>query len=349
MPLDILKQNSFGQPLLVQLRNSSATTVTITTIGASITSLVVHDKDGKPVDIVLGYDNIEQYKSNTVTYFGATVGRNANRIENAQFSINGSIYKMTPNEGDNNLHSGPNGYQIRDWTFSSYDERSNKLTLTLSSPNGDQGYPGNLEMTSSFQLTENNQLIISYTGMSDADTIFNPTNHTYFNLNGHNSGSIEQHQLCIHASHFTPVKNTHSIPTGELQAVQQTPFNFLQPKEIGRDINNQDEQLSFTGGYDHNWALDKPILTEIAATLIGNQSKIKLDVSTNLPGIQFYSGNFLADEPGKDQVQYQKRGGLCLETQFFPNAINTPSFPSPLLTAHTPKEYTTCFQFGLAD
>lgn len=349
MSIKILKKDGANQPLLLRLSNKAQTYVDISSIGASITSIFFKDKTGQLIDVVLGYEEPEDYKTNTNTFFGATVGRNANRIEGAHFSINGTVHQLTANEGVNNLHSGPNGYQIRTWTVSEINEVNNKLILTLNSPDGDQGFPSQLEMTACFQLTESNQLIVRYSGISDAATIFNPTNHSYFNLNGHNSGSIEEHFLTIKASHFTPVKDSHSIPSGEVKEVKGTAFDFTSFKEVGQDINSTDEQLLFTGGYDHNWVLDDPSLSTISASLIGNKSKIRLDLATNLPGVQFYSGNFLDQEPGKNQATYPKRGGLCLETQYFPNAANTNNFLSPLMQANTLTEYVTIFKFSLVD
>ncbi|AJG25243.1 aldose epimerase [Streptococcus iniae] len=315
------------------LSNTKGTQVDVTNLGATITRFLTKDKKGQLRDIVLGYDPIEAYFKNTNTYFGATVGRSANRLAGARFTLNENQFQIPQNEGENNLHSGPNGYQIRLWDVASYQESDSAISFMLNSPDGDQGYPGNLAITVGFKLSEDNELLITYKGVSDKDTLFNVTNHSYFNLNGHESGSIEKHSLQLLADAFTPIVDSHSIPSGEIRPVDGSAFDFRKPKEIGKDISSKDQQLHFAGGYDHNWVLNTPSMEEPFAIAVGDTSGIKLEAYTTLPGVQFYSGNFLDGDMGKDHHHYQKRQGFCLETQYFPNAINIEGFASPLLKA----------------
>lgn len=316
------------------LENSLGSKVTITNLGATITNFWTKDKDGKLRDIVLGYDPIDSYFENTDTYFGATVGRSANRLAKAQFTLNDKQYQIPQNEGANNLHSGPKGYQIRLWGVGQVNPETSCLTLTLNSPDGDQGYPGNLAVSVIFELTDENELVITYKGISDQDTVFNLTNHSYFNLNGHDSGSIENHQMQVLADAFTPMIDSHSITSGEIRPVDQTPFDFRTSKTIGQDINEDYDQLVYAGGYDHNWVLNEPSMDKPFAIAQGNQSGIKLEAFTTLPGVQFYTGNFLNGNAGKDGASYSKRNGFCLETQFFPNALNNDIFASPIIKAN---------------
>lgn len=331
------------------LTNKIETKLVISDIGATITHLILKNKAGQDVDLVLGYDQIESYLNNTNTYFGATVGRHANRIANAQFTLNETTYRLVANDGPNNTHSAPNGYQTRIWKLKNRDDDNNIITLSLDSEHLDQGYPGHLRLEVSFQLSDANEVIITYVGLSDKDTIFNPTNHSYFNLNGHQAGTTLKHQMHLNASHFTPIKDRQGIPTGELRATLGTPFDFSQAKSIGQDIHLDDEQLTFGTGYDHNFVNDNPGFDVPFATVEGDLSGITLRAFSDLPGFHFYSGNFLGDEVGKDQTVYHSRDGFCLETQYFPNAINEPSFEQPILLANQPKESRTVYAFSLGD
>lgn len=330
---------------LFQFENLQGLKMSVSNLGAVLTHLWVPDKNSQPTDVVLGYDRYEQYQTNTQTFFGAVVGRNANRIANASFGLAGSSYQLNQNEGANNLHSGPEGFQLRVWEVKNIDEEENCITFELLSPAGDQGFPGELICQVTYQL-KGEQLVVSMTGKSDAQTVFNPTNHSYFNLNGHDKGHIMNHHLQVAAQQYTPVQDEGSIPTGELAAVTGTPFDFTQLKRIGEEIDAPHPQLQFTKGYDHNFVLDKA-LGEFgqAAVLTGDLSGIQLAVSTNLPGIQIYTGNFLNNEKGKQNFYYQRRAGICLETQYFPNAINEPEFASPILPAGEARNYQTIFAF----
>lgn len=328
----------------VTLSNAQETAITVTNLGASLLQFLTKDKHHHLQDIVLGFDDIEAYFDNRDSYLGATVGRVANRTEHASFTLNDQVFQIPNNEGNNNLHSGPDGYQIRIWDIKETDSKNNHVTFTLDSPDGDQGYPGHLSLDVTYHLTDDNQLIISYKATSDKATPFSPTNHSYFNLNGHQAGHIDNHLLQLNATAYTPLKDEHSIPSGEICTVKGTPFDFTKPKAIGRDINHHFDQLTIANGYDHNFVISEPSLKAPFARVVGDQSGIVLEVFTNLPGVQFYTGNFLNNIPGKNQTTYGKRQGFCLETQHFPNAINIPNFPSPVLEANTTTIYQTIYK-----
>ncbi|GCF92653.1 aldose 1-epimerase [Enterococcus florum] len=331
---------------LFQFENQQGLKMSVSNLGAVLTHLWVPDQNNQLIDVVLGYDHYEQYQTNTHTFFGAVIGRNANRIANASFELAGSKYFLAKNEGENNLHSGPDGFQLRVWKVKELNEDQNRITFELRSPEGDQGFPGELICRVTYQL-KGQQLLVSMTGKSDRQTVFNPTHHSYFNLNGHDKGHIMNHFLQVNAKQYTPVADEASIPTGEKAKVEGTPFDFRQLKRIGEEIDANDLQLQFVKGYDHNFVLDKALgELELAAVLIGDLSGIKLEVATTLPGIQVYTGNFVNNERGKQHFFYQRRAGICLETQFFPNAINEPQFDSPILPAGEAKEYTTIFTFA---
>lgn len=344
-----MKQITFGkttegcQVFLYTFENEQKMKMTVSNIGAVLTNLWIPDKDGILRDVVLGFDAVEDYENNGDTHFGATIGRNANRIENAKLELHNKEYKLAKNDGGNNLHSGPNGYELRVWNVKNIDEANHSITFSLNSPDGDQGYPGKLHLEVTYQLQENG-IAITYDGITDQDTIFNPTNHSYFNLNGHQSGNILDHILQLNASEYTPVRNEQSIPTGEILSVEDTPLDFRNKKRIGTDIEADDCQLKFAQGYDHNFVIDKE--DELAASLEGNLTGILMNVWTNLPGIQFYTGNFLEKAPGKEGTIYPTRSGLCLETQFYPNAVNEPAFETPILRKNERKTYKTVYSFS---
>lgn len=327
---------------LYTFENENGLKMTVSNIGAVLTNLWVPDKEGIVRDVVLGFDTVEGYEANDDLYLGSTIGRNANRIANACFKLDGVVYQLAKNDGENNLHSGKAGYQLRVWDVKTVDEANNKITFSLISPDGDQGYPGELTLDVSYQLTENS-IVITYQGSSSKDTVLNPTNHSYFNLNGHNSGTIVNHRLQLHASHFTPMKDGQAIPTGEILSVEQTPMDFRVEKPIGEEIDQAYSQLVYAKGYDHNFVLDNP--TKGFACLTGDQSGIVMEATTNLPGVQFYTGNFMSHTLGKDAAVYRFREGLCLETQYFPNAVNEPQFQTPLLKKEEVVNYQTRYTF----
>lgn len=344
-----MKQTTFGKTkdgkkvFLYTFENKKKMEMTVSNFGAILTNLWVPDKHGIMQDIVLGYDTVEDYENHGYTYFGASIGRNTNRIENATFILHGKEYRLVKNDGENNLHSGPEGYELRIWNVKAIDEENNSITFSIVSSNGDQGYPGELHLDVTYQL-QKDAIVITYDAISDKDTILNPTNHSYFNLNGHQNGDILDHNLQINATNYTPVKNEHSIPTGEIVSVQDTPLDFRQKKRIGSDINENFSQLEFVQGYDHNFVIDKG--RDVAAHLEGDQTGISMSIFTNLPGIQFYASNFLENIPGKTGVTYTGHSSICLETQFFPNAINEPMFESPILQKNEEKIFKTAYQFS---
>ena len=331
---------------LFTVTNKNGMVVSLTDWGATMVSILVPDKNKKMRDVVLGFDNVDNYLEN-YCFFGATVGRNGNRIGNASFKIDGKTYNISKNERNkNNLHSGPNGYQKRLWNYK-LDETNNSIAFSILSPDMDQGYPGNFNITVTYTLTDDNSIKINYHGVSDKDTLANMTNHSYFNLNGHNSGSILNHLLQINSKKFAIVDD-ESIPTGELREVNGTPLDFTKFRRLADDINNDFDQLKKTKGYDHSFLLDKKTDgIEKAAILKSEESGITMEVYTDCKAVQFYAGNYLDDVPqtGKGGYTYGFREGLCLETGFLPNAINIPSFASPILKAGKIYDSTTIYKF----
>lgn len=316
---------------LYTIGNSKGMKVSITDYGATLVSVVVPDKNGKETDVILGYDSLEDYLKGD-SYFGATVGRNCNRIAGAAVTIDGKKYELEQNDHENNLHSGSKGVSLRFWLLEKCTE--NSLTLEIEDEDLEQGFPGNASISVTFTVTEECELLIDYRAVSDRKTVFNFTNHAYFNLNGAGSGTAMKHMLSLRASHYTPLIDSHAIPTGELAPVEGTPFDFREQKPIGRDIEENHEQLKFVGGYDHNFALDKiGEGVETAAVALGPQSGIRMTVLTDCPGIQLYTANFGDVKTGKAGKQYHGRDAFCLETQYFPNSINEPGFATPVTEA----------------
>lgn len=331
---------------LYTLENENGVSASFTDLGGTWVSMNVPDKDGKMVDVVLGYDSVAAYEKNP-PHFGAPIGRNANRIAGAKFTLNGREYKLAANDGPNNLHSAPDLYHKRVWeTTVEETDLGTRISFSLSSPDGDQGYPGNADITVSYTLTPDNSLALSYHMVSDADTVANFTNHSYFNLNGHDSGIATDQKVWIDADTFT-MADAVSIPTGEIVPIAGTPMDFTVMKEIGRDISEDYEALVLGKGYDHNWILNHaPGEVSLCAAAESEKSKIRMEVYTDLPGIQFYTGNFLTDElPGKGGAVYNWRHGYCFETQYYPNSINMPQFPSPVLKAGEEYNTTTIYKF----
>nr|WP_236649701.1 aldose epimerase family protein [Rhodopirellula sp. SM50] len=331
------------------LKNANGMTVRITNYGAIIMSIVVPDREGNMADIALGYNDIASY-TNAVDkpYFGAVVGRYGNRIANGKFTIDDQEYSLAINNPPNSLHGGIIGFDKVIWN-GSVDEEANAVTLTYLAKDGEEGYPGNLNCSVTYRLTDENAIEIDYLATTDKATPINLTQHTYFNLKGEGEGTILGHELMINARRFTPVDAT-LIPTGKTPAVQGTPFDFTTAKPIGRDIAAENEQLKFGGGYDHNWVLDKGGQTgemTLAATVYEPKSGRVLEISTTEPGIQFYSGNFLDGRlTGKSGKSYVHRGGFCLETQHYPDSPNQPNFPSTILKPDDEYATKTIFKFS---
>ncbi|WP_372895519.1 aldose epimerase family protein [Stieleria sp.] len=334
---------------LYTLKNANGMTVRITNYGAIIMSIVVPDREGNMADIALGYNDIASY-TNAVDkpYFGAVVGRYGNRIAKGKFTIDDQEYSLAINNPPNSLHGGIIGFDKVIWN-GSVDEEANAVTLTYLAKDGEEGYPGNLNCSVTYRLTDENAIEIDYSATTDKATPINLTQHTYFNLKGEGEGTILGHELMINARRFTPVDAT-LIPTGKTPAVQGTPFDFTTAKPIGRDIAAENEQLKFGGGYDHNWVLDKGGQTgemTLAATVYEPKSGRVLEISTTEPGIQFYSGNFLDGRlTGKSGKSYVHRGGFCLETQHYPDSPNQPNFPSTILKPDDEYATKTIFKFS---
>ena len=327
--------------------NKNNVTMEVTDFGATWLNMLVPDRDGVVRDVVLGYDTPQDYIANTC-YFGAVIGRSGNRIANAAFTINGTEYKLAANENENNLHSGPNGYQVRVWDVKAVDEEKNSITFGLLSPDGDQGFPGNFQVTVTYTLTEENELILHYEGTADADTVANMTHHAYFNLGGHDSGSVLDQELMICAENYTPVHDPKSIPTGEVAPVAGTPMDFTAAKKIGKDIGAEFQQLQYAGGFDHNYVLsaDKGTRKEMAEAYC-EKTGIVMEAYTDCCAMQFYAGNFITEMKGKGGAVYNKRHGFCLESQHCPNAINQEGFVSPLLRAGEKYDSVTSYKFSV--
>lgn len=314
--------------------------------GAALVSIYVPDKDGNVQDVLLGYDNVTGYEDNTC-YYGAVIGRNGNRIANAQLSINGIVYNLNKNDNENNLHSGRKGMDTVVWDVKEYSDSS--ITFRYTSADLEQGFPGNMDVEVTYTIVGGNTVEISYRAVSDKDTVANFTNHAYFNLEGHQSGDILGQELMLRASNYTPVIDSKAIPTGEIAPVAGTPMDFTMPKAIGRDIEADDLQLRHGGGYDHNFVLDKSEkgAYELMAEAYAPGTGIVMKAYTDCPGVQFYSGNFITAQDGKQGAVYGKRQGFCLESQFYPNSVNEPNFESPFLKAGEVYTSKTSYQFGI--
>jgi len=330
--------NSKGRVAAITLENRNGMRVTVLSYGATVQSVVVPDRDGKPTDVVLGYDTAAEYERNN-GFLGATVGRNANRIAGAAFTLDGVRYALTANEGKNQLHGGNVGLDKKIWSYSC---RENAAEFSAVLEDGEEGFPGRMAVSVCFSLDDANGLRIDYRAEADADTIANLTNHAYFNLNGQGSGEIWNHTLRLAASRFTP-GNAETLPTGEILPVDGTCMDFRAPRRLGRD--RADASLSLYGGYDHNLCLDGEGLRAVAAAE-GDRSGIRLTVETTLEGIQLYTGNGLSPRAGKDGARYEPYGGFCLETQHYPDAINQPAFPSPVLRRGEGYHEATIYRFG---
>lgn len=331
---------------LYTLTNSNGVSASFTTLGGVWVSMLVPDKNGTFGDVVLGYDNFDSYLKNQ-PHFGAPIGRYANRIANAQFTLNGVVYQLEANSGTNNLHSAPDLYHTRIWEAEAEETGlGTRLSFHLHSPHMDQGYPGNADITVSYTLTEEDSLIINYHVICDQDTVVNFTNHSYFNLAGQGSGQIMDQEVWIDADTFTAI-NDALIPTGEYVLVKGTPMDFKEFKPIGREIDADYEPLNKAGGYDHNWVLNHaPGETALSAMAKDPKSGRVMEVYTDLPGMQFYTANFLNDSlTGKEGASYTRRSAYCFETQYYPNAVNIPEFPSPVLKAGQEALTTTIYKF----
>lgn len=325
------------------IENSRGMKAGIINYGGILVNLMVPDKNGKTDDVVLGYDTLQPYFGN-LSFFGALVGPNANRIGKASFTLEGKRYQLAVNDGENNLHSHKElGYHKRIFDVA---EGENSITLSLEDEDGNMGFPGNKKVRVTYTLTDENELELSYEAESDKNTIINMTNHTYFNLAGHNRGRIEDHILRLNAAAYTPVL-PGSIPTGEIAVVAGTPFDFTRGKRIGEEIGAAHEQLNLTGGsYDHNWVIDDydGTLREFAVVTEPVSGRI-MKAYTDLPGVQFYAGGGIAGQSGKENAEYGPRCGFCLETQYFPDTANKPEFPSAVFGPDRKYQSRTIYKF----
>ncbi|WP_184306889.1 aldose epimerase family protein [Aporhodopirellula rubra] len=330
------------------LKNSNGMEVTVTNYGAIITSMLTADRDGNLADVALGHRTAAEYiAASEKPYFGAVVGRFGNRIAEGTFTLDGETYTLATNNGDNHLHGGNVGFDKVIWDVKSASDQS--IHLTYVAKDMEEGYPGNLSVSVTYTLTDENQLVVDYAATTDKATPVNLTQHTYFNLAGEGNGTVLDHEVMLNADRFTPV-DSGLIPTGELRSVKDTPFDFTSPKSIGRDIETENEQLALGKGYDHNWVLNKGVsATELtlAAVVYDPATGRVLTVSTTEPGVQFYTGNFLTGTlTGKSGKTYSHRGGFCLETQHFPDSPNQPDFPSTILAPGEKYESQTVFAFS---
>jgi aldose 1-epimerase len=348
-----ITESSFGQlsdgreATLYTLTNANGMIAKISNLGGIITELHVPDRDGVLADVCHGFDNAKSYLDDT-NYFGALIGRYGNRIGNGRFTLDGVVHQLDLNDGANHLHGGTGGFHRQLWAAETFNTpRSVGLILSHTSPDGDQGYPGNAEVTVIYELRSDNELRIAFHAVSDQATPMNLTNHAYFNLAG--KGDILGHELTIFGDAYTPVASG-LIPTGGHAAVDGTPFDFRTPHTIGARINQKDEQLGFGSGYDHNFVLHKSAgqALEVSARVVDPVSGRVLEVLSQEPGIQFYSGNFLNDQiSGKGRI-YGYRSGFCLEPQHFPDSPNHADFPSTILRPNEEYSSVMAYKFGIA-
>mgnify|MGYP000115744844 FL=1 len=324
------------------LKNKNGMEVAVMDLGATIVSVLVPDREGVNRDVVLGYDTSQEYQDHTC-YFGAVIGRNANRIGGAKVVLDGKEYQLEKNDNGNNLHSGKNGFNSVIWNVE--QQKEDEITFSYLSKDLEQDFPGNMTAKVTYTVTDDNALSIAYEAVSDQTTVANFTNHAYFNLNGHDSGCMENQELEILASYYTPVKDGEAIPTGNVEKVAGTPMDFRTKKAIGKEIETDYEALNFGKGYDHNWVLNNKGEFAKVAEMSSEESGITMEVYTDLPGMQLYTGNFIVDAKGKGGAHYHKRQAACFETQFFPDAIHKENFAGPVCEKGETYETTTMYKF----
>ena len=345
IPFGVLSDNKLVS--LYTIENQQGMKVSITDFGSTVTAILVQDRSETLFDVVLGYENIDDYV-NDPYYMGGIIGRYANRIAGGNVSLDGETYQLTLNDDPNHLHGGNNGFNKVLWDSHIQNKDGNQtLVMEYDSPAGEEGYPGGLNVSIRYELSANNELLISMKGETDKSTFVNLTAHLYFNLNGAGSGTAESHLLKINAEQYLPIDSNH-IPTGVLESVDNTPMDFRRIRSIEDKINLEHEQLALGNGYDHNWVLDNWDRTlREAGTLTGNDSGITMTLSTTLPGLQLYTGNYLAStSAGKESKTYGFRSGICLEPQFFPNSPNMSQFPNTELSPGEIYEHQIRYRFG---
>ncbi len=330
------------------MKNNSGLELEVSDFGALVLAIRVPDKNSVHSDVVLGFDTLEEYYD-IATGFGAYIGRNGNRIEGACVTIDGVEYKLDANNNGNNLHSGNDRSHTRFYqTISGESKEGSFVEFSRVSPHMEQGFPGNLEQKIRYTLTEKNELVIDYEMVGDKTTVVNPTNHSYFNLAGHNSGTILNQEMEIYSDGFLPT-DENLIPTGEIADVTGTPMDFRKKKLVGKDIHADYLPLKIAGGYDHNYVFANDGKLKKVAMLYSPETGIGMEVYTDLCGLQVYSGNFLDGEHGKDGVIYEKNTGICFETQFYPNSCKEPKFPSSILPAGKVFRSRTIYKFVVED
>lgn len=339
---------SDGAPAtLYVLKNGKGMEATLTNYGATLVSLRVPDRAGKYTDVITGFDSVEGFLGNH-PYFGAIIGRYGNRIGNARFTLDGTGYKLAKNNGENTLHGGVRGFDKVRWqTSQTAPPASNSVSFEYVSKDGEEGFPGTLTAVVNYSLTDDNEVVISYSARTDKNTVVNLTNHAYFNLKGQGEGDILEHEVLIHADNFTPV-DKGLIPTGKIQSVKNTPFDFTKATAIGARIKDPSEQLKFGGGYDHNFVLNGQAgQMRIAAEVYEPSTGRVMQVHTTEPGLQFYTGNFLDGSiTGKGGKVYGHRSAFCMETQHFPDSPNQPAFPSTVLKPGEVYSTKTAYRFS---
>ncbi|WP_224998462.1 aldose epimerase family protein [Cesiribacter sp. SM1] len=338
-----------GTPVdLYVLTNSHGVVAKITNYGGIVTSLILPDKNGKMEDVVLGFDSLSGYLQDDVPYFGAIIGRYGNRIAGGKFSLDGQEYTLAQNNGPNTLHGGLKGFDKRVWQAEEMrSEDGVGVKMHYLSPDGEEGYPGNLSVDVVYTLTDNNELIIEYSATTDKPTVVNLTNHSYFNFTGNTKRDILDHKVMIKADKFVPV-DEDLIPTGQLQDVKGTPMDFTNAARVGQSINADHEQIKLGRGYDHTWVLGEPGQMKLAATVYEPATGRYMETHTTEPGVQFYTGNFLNGQMvGKGGVTYDYRYGLCLETQHLPDSPNQPQFPSVALRPGETYSAKTVYKFAV--
>jgi aldose 1-epimerase len=338
-----------GKPTdLYVLKNKNNMQAIFTNYGGRLVALLVPGKNGELTDVVVGMGTVQGFKDATEPYFGATIGRYGNRIANGKFSLDGKQYTLPINNAPNSLHGGTKGYHYMVWNAKMLNDQS--LELTYLSPDGDQGYPGNLNVKVVYTLTDDNEVKMDYEATTDKKTVVNLTNHAFFNLNGEGSGTINNHILQINASRYTPVDST-LIPTGKIEPVAGTPFDFTKPTAIGERVDADNEQLKHGKGYDHNYVLNASNGAMVhAATVTGDKSGIVMEVHTQEPGLQFYGGNFMAGKNTfKNGTKDEHRTAFCLETQHYPDSPNQPSFPSTVLEPVKTYKTSSVYKFYVRD
>ena len=354
---DLQKQNEMifgklenGENVYKYLLKNDKCEVELITYGGIITSIKVPDLNGNLIDVALGFNDFDSYLEGH-PYFGAIVGRYANRIDNGSFSIDDNDYSIPINNNGTSLHGGIKGFDKVNWNVVSYDSiNHNFIKLNYLSKHMEEGYPGNLNTYVKYTLTEDNELVVEYQAETDKPTVLNLTQHTYFNLSGESSGDILDHNLLINADSFLPV-NEKIIPTGEIISVENTPFDFRKIKKIGKDINIEDRQLKLGNGYDHCWVLnDYNKKSRKIGEVNSNKTKINMEIFSDLPGVQLYTGNFLDGSlNSKKDLKYINRSGFCLETQFYPNSPNNQNFPSTKLEPGKKFYSKTSFKFSIVE